>query len=68
MAYRPSYVQIESLVDFLEDHPGIAKGLLKSNNGRAETKKKWAEIATSLNALGGANKDGQGWAKVSKPF
>ncbi|CAB3223746.1 unnamed protein product [Arctia plantaginis] len=43
MTSRPSYCQLEGLVDFLEQNPSIAKGLLRT--------------------LGGAIKDGQGWAK-----
>lgn len=61
---RPSQHQLESLADFLEQHPGIAKGLLRTANAKQETKRKWEEASVSLNALGGAQKDGKGWAKV----
>ncbi|KAH9632247.1 hypothetical protein HF086_002882 [Spodoptera exigua] len=37
--------------------------LLAMGLAKLETKRKWATLATSLNSLGGANKDGQGWAK-----
>ncbi|XP_037297345.1 uncharacterized protein LOC119190166 isoform X2 [Manduca sexta] len=60
---RPIYAQLEGLVEFLEQNPGIAKGLLRTAQAKIETKRKWATVATSLNALGGAVKDGQGWAK-----
>ncbi|KAF9406109.1 hypothetical protein HW555_013415 [Spodoptera exigua] len=63
MTNRPSYAQLEGLVEFLEQNPGIAKGLLRTTQAKLETKRKWATLATSLNSLGGANKDGQGWAK-----
>lgn len=64
MTNRPSYAQLEALVEFLEQNPGIAKGLLRTALAQVETKRKWANLATSLNAIGGANKDGHGWAKV----
>ncbi|PZC80773.1 hypothetical protein B5X24_HaOG213997 [Helicoverpa armigera] len=64
MSNRPSYRQ--GLVEFLEQNPAIAKGLLRTSQGKLETKRKWATLATSLNSLGGANKNGQGWAKVRK--
>ncbi|KAJ0176456.1 hypothetical protein K1T71_007635 [Dendrolimus kikuchii] len=63
MTNRPSFAQLEGLVEFLQENPGIAKGLLRTIQGKADTKRKWASLAISLNALGGANKDGQGWAK-----
>ncbi|XP_026743398.1 uncharacterized protein LOC113505083 isoform X1 [Trichoplusia ni] len=63
MTNRPTYSQIECLVEFLEQNPGIAKGLLRTSQAKLETKRKWASLATSLNSIGGANKDGQGWAK-----
>lgn len=64
MTNRPSHAQLEGLVDFLEQNPGIAKGLLRTSQGKMETKRKWANLAISLNSLGGANKNGEGWAKV----
>ncbi|CAG9793049.1 unnamed protein product [Diatraea saccharalis] len=63
MPSRPSHLQVEGLVEFLEQNPNIAKGLLKTAQGKTETKRKWAQIAVTLNALGGVNKDGAGWAK-----
>ncbi|CAG9786748.1 unnamed protein product [Diatraea saccharalis] len=63
MPSRPSHLQVEGLVEFLEQNPNIAKGLLKTAQGKTETKRKWAQIAVTLNALGGVNKDGPGWAK-----
>ncbi|CAB3241163.1 unnamed protein product [Arctia plantaginis] len=63
MTSRPSYCQLEALVDFLEQNPSVAKGLLRTLQAKLETKEKWASLATRLNALGGAIKDGQGWAK-----
>ncbi|KAJ8728528.1 hypothetical protein PYW07_006224 [Mythimna separata] len=42
---------------------GIAKVLLRTAQGKLETKRKWEKLATTLYSLGGANKNGQGWAK-----
>lgn len=64
MPNRPSYAQLEGLVDFLEQNPGVAKGILRTTQGKLETKRKWEILATTLNSLGGTNKNGQGWAKV----
>ncbi|KAJ8728901.1 hypothetical protein PYW07_006597 [Mythimna separata] len=60
---RPTHQPLETLVDFLEQNPGIAKGLLRTAHAKQQTKRKWDEIAVSLNSLGGAQKDGKGWAK-----
>ncbi|CAH1636338.1 unnamed protein product [Spodoptera littoralis] len=63
MPSRPSYAQLEGLVEFLEQNPGVAKGLVRTTQGQIETKRKWENLATSLNSLGGANKNGRAWAK-----
>ncbi|XP_059048328.1 zinc finger and BTB domain-containing protein 17 isoform X3 [Achroia grisella] len=63
MAPRPSCAQIEALVQFLERNPGIARGWLRTNSAKAETKRKWAILAPTLNSLGGTIKNGVGWAK-----
>lgn len=60
---RPTYKQLEALADFLADNRGIAKGLMRTAHGKYETKKKWQDVAVTLNALGGAHKDGRSWAK-----
>nr|XP_013189809.1 unnamed protein product [Amyelois transitella] len=63
MANRPTQNQMVALVEFLERNPGIARGLLRTQQAKQETRKKWQEFAESTNALGGIIKDGQGWAK-----
>lgn len=65
MASRPTQMQIEYLVEFLEQNPGIAKGLLRTTQAKQHNKRRWEELAAEINALGGASKNGQGWAKVS---
>lgn len=66
MANRPTQNQMEALVEFLEQNPGIARGLLRTQQAKVEVKRKWQEFATATNAMGGVVKDGQAWAKVSK--
>ncbi|XP_060810125.1 uncharacterized protein LOC132904224 [Amyelois transitella] len=63
MANRPTQNQMAALVEFLERNPGIARGLLRTQQAKQETRKKWQEFAESTNALGGIIKDGQAWAK-----
>lgn len=63
---RPSQIQMEALVEFLERNPGIAKGLLRTHQAKVDTKRKWQEFANAINALGGVIKDGVAWSKVSK--
>ncbi|XP_013199170.2 uncharacterized protein LOC106142089 [Amyelois transitella] len=60
---RPTYPQLEALVNFLEENPGIAKGHLRSAQAKWETKRKWEEITITLNAMGGTQKDAKGWTK-----
>lgn len=62
---RPSLMQMEKLVQFLEENPGIAKGHLRTAQARNQTKQKWEEVALELNSMGGATKDAKSWAKVS---
>ncbi|XP_037964693.1 uncharacterized protein LOC105385876 isoform X2 [Plutella xylostella] len=54
---------MELLVEYLESNPGLARGLLKTAQGRSETKKKWISLASTLNAVGGSIKDGPAWCK-----
>ncbi|XP_026325458.1 uncharacterized protein LOC113234364 isoform X2 [Hyposmocoma kahamanoa] len=63
MANRPTPYQMEALVEFLEQNPGIARGLLRTQQAKVDTKRKWQEFATATNAMGGVVKDGQAWAK-----
>ncbi|KAL4703685.1 hypothetical protein ACJJTC_005249 [Scirpophaga incertulas] len=60
---RPTSQQLEALVEFLELNSGIAKGLLRTAHAKNDTKRKWDDISLNLNALGGAQKTGKGWAK-----
>ncbi|RVE44040.1 hypothetical protein evm_011338 [Chilo suppressalis] len=60
---RPTYEQLEALVTFLEENPGIAKGHLRSSQAKWETKRKWEQISITLYAMGGTQKDAKGWSK-----
>ncbi|XP_026733712.1 uncharacterized protein LOC113506941 isoform X1 [Trichoplusia ni] len=60
---RPTQIQLEKLVDFLEKNPGLARGNMRSVQARRQTKIKWEQVAISLNALGGAIKDARSWTK-----
>lgn len=64
MMARPSQAQLEVLVGFLEQNIEMAKGLLRTHQGKLETKRKWSEMAITINSLGGVQKDGPGWSKV----
>ena len=65
MTTRPSQLQLEHLVDFLEQNSGIAKGLMRTAHAKFDNRKKWEKLALTLNALGGAIKNGRRWAKVN---
>ena len=52
------------MVDFLGQNPGIAKGFITAH-AKLDNRKKWEELALTLNALGGAIKNGRRWAKVN---
>jgi hypothetical protein len=58
-------MQLEALVQFLEDNPGIAKGHLQGPQGKLASKRLWEGLATTLNSLGCGTKDSKGWAKVN---
>ncbi|KAL4720333.1 hypothetical protein ACJJTC_018081 [Scirpophaga incertulas] len=60
---RPTSQQLESLVEFLELNPGIAKGLLHTAHAKNDTRRKWDDISLNLNALGGAQKTGKTFRK-----
>ncbi|XP_075986183.1 uncharacterized protein LOC142983182 [Anticarsia gemmatalis] len=60
---RPTFGQLEALAKFLEENPGIAKAKMRSAQGKQSTKRKWEEIAVTLNSIGGAKKDAKSWAK-----
>lgn len=57
--------QINSLLEFMKEHPDLAKGLNRGRRGKLTTVKVWNSCAIRLNFLkDGALKDGKGWSKV----
>lgn len=62
---RPSFLQMEKLIEFLENNPGITTGHMRSAQARHVAKMKWDEITLELNSMGGTIKDSKSWAKVS---
>ncbi|KAL0879790.1 hypothetical protein ABMA27_003501 [Loxostege sticticalis] len=59
-----THEQIEKLLQFLQEHTGLAKGHINSPDARAHSKRLWAELTDQLNSLGGAVKTTKQWQKV----
>ena len=57
MALRPSYAQMERLIEYMEDHPQLAKGQMLCALGSYETRSRWQEVARILNSMDGLKKD-----------
>ncbi|KAL0849017.1 hypothetical protein ABMA28_013390 [Loxostege sticticalis] len=60
----PTAAQIETLLNFLEEHRDLARGILRSVEGRANSHRLWESICTTLNAMGGCTKTTKQWQKV----
>ncbi|KAL4721258.1 hypothetical protein ACJJTC_000225 [Scirpophaga incertulas] len=60
---HPSSAQVETLVEFMERNPSLAKGFLRSQNARERGRRQWEEIAVRLNSLGGTIKTYKQWTK-----
>ncbi|KAJ0182079.1 hypothetical protein K1T71_002801 [Dendrolimus kikuchii] len=59
-----SFDQLVTLLDFLKEHPELAKGLTRGRRGKLHTVKLWQLCAKKVNAIkDGGSKDGKGWAK-----
>lgn len=61
----PSHEQLETLLSFLEEHNDLARGLLRSVEGRLQSQRLWGEICSTLNSMGGCTKSIQQWQRVS---
>ncbi|KAL0868278.1 hypothetical protein ABMA27_007808 [Loxostege sticticalis] len=59
-----THEQIEMLLQFLQEHTGLAKGHINSPDARAHSKRLWAELTDQLKSLGGAVKTTKQWQKV----
>ncbi|KAG6442832.1 hypothetical protein O3G_MSEX002516 [Manduca sexta] len=56
--------QLNVLLNFLHDNKELARGMLRTSDGRARAKRLWKEISQLLNSLGGSIKTVQQWQKV----
>lgn len=56
--------QIDTLLNFLDEHRDLARGRLRSVEGRVQTKRLWGELCNLLNSMGGCRKTVQQWQKV----
>ncbi|KAJ8720521.1 hypothetical protein PYW08_005986 [Mythimna loreyi] len=60
---HPSSAQVETLVEFMERNPGMAKGFLRTQNARERSRRQWEELAVRLNSIGGTIKTYKQWTK-----
>lgn len=61
--------QLSGMLDFFLENPGLAGGKFHRLHGKMEHEKKWEEMASKLNAIGGAQKSAEQWRTVSnKPI
>ncbi|KAL4703674.1 hypothetical protein ACJJTC_016218 [Scirpophaga incertulas] len=56
--------QVMTLLDFLSDHKDLARGMMRSADGRLRAKRLWEEITNILNSMGGSIKSVQQWQKL----
>lgn len=56
--------QIETLLNFLDEHRDLARGRLRSVEGNVQAKRLWEELCNILNSMGGCTKTIQQWQKV----
>ncbi|XP_053955062.1 uncharacterized protein LOC128861161 [Anastrepha ludens] len=61
---RATSEQLNRLLDYLMEVPGLAGSRFHSLHGKYECDKKWSELATKLNSLGGAVKTVNQWQTV----
>ncbi|XP_069364175.1 uncharacterized protein [Maniola hyperantus] len=62
-ASHPSRAQIESLLEFLQRNPSLAKGFSKVPSARVASRRSWEALALQLNNLGGCVKTSKQWIK-----
>ncbi|CAG4969763.1 unnamed protein product [Colias eurytheme] len=60
---HPSSAQVETLIEFMERNPGMAKGFLRTQNARERSRRQWEELAVRLNSIGGTIKTYKQWTK-----
>lgn len=65
MAKSVQKVHWDIILEFMENHPELAKGQFSGPTGRANQKRLWQELCSTLNAQGFGQKEIQKWQKVS---
>ncbi|XP_022818281.1 uncharacterized protein LOC111350815 [Spodoptera litura] len=56
--------QVDTLLNFLDEHRDLARGHLRSVEGKLQAKRLWDEVCNLLNAMGGCTKTVTQWQKV----
>lgn len=65
----PNAAQLERLLEFLEENEDLARGHMRTVEGRLRSQALWADITEALNAIeGGCVKNVRQWQKVSGAF
>ncbi|CAG5037669.1 unnamed protein product [Parnassius apollo] len=58
--------QIDALLNFLDEHRDLARGRLRSLEGKVQAKSLWDELCNTLNSMGGCTKTVQQWQKTNE--
>lgn len=53
------------MLNFMTEHPQLAKGYIKAADAKQATNGLWARLAEDLNAAGAPMREVVGWKKVS---
>ncbi|XP_017492739.1 PREDICTED: uncharacterized protein LOC108380849 [Rhagoletis zephyria] len=61
---RTTAEQLSRMVDFLTETPGLAGSRFQKLHGKSDCDKKWSELASMLNSLGGSVKNVDQWRTV----
>ncbi|KAL4718137.1 hypothetical protein ACJJTC_016813 [Scirpophaga incertulas] len=56
--------QIDTLLNFLDEHRDLAVGKLRNIEGKVQAKRLWEELCNTLNSMGGCTKTVQQWQKL----
>ena len=56
--------QVTALMDFMQEHSDVAKGLLNSGLEKEDLEAQWQDLTTTLNSMGGAVKSVEKWKQV----
>ncbi|XP_017485482.1 PREDICTED: uncharacterized protein LOC108374036 isoform X3 [Rhagoletis zephyria] len=61
---RTTAEQLSRMVDFLTETPGLAGSRFQKLHGKSDCDKKWTDLASMLNSLGGSVKNIDQWRTV----